>query len=111
MLNKEKYDDDEESWYYADGSGNLYAGEFKTIKGKKYAFRNDGRMVNGLKFIKGEGTGSLTVVAMKTSLTLRLMMMIADHSITKTISLTTQLNSMSQTVTSATTSVAAMTVL
>ena len=35
----------------ADGSGNLYAGEFKTIKGKKYAFRNDGRMIDGLKFI------------------------------------------------------------
>ena len=32
-------------------------------KGKKYAFRNDGRMVNGLKFIKGEGTGSLDVKA------------------------------------------------
>ena len=29
-----KYDDDEDFWYYADGSGNLYAGEFKTIKGK-----------------------------------------------------------------------------
>ena len=39
----------------ADGSGKLYAGEFKTIKGKKYAFRNDGRMLSGLKFIK-EGT-------------------------------------------------------
>ena len=62
-LNEGKYNDDEDAWYYADGSGNLYAGEFKTIKGKKYAFRNDGRMVNGLKFIKGEGTGSLTVVA------------------------------------------------
>ena len=37
--------------------GNLYAGEFKTIKGKKYAFRDDGRMVNGLKFIKDLGTG------------------------------------------------------
>ena len=55
MLNKDKYDDDEDAWYYADGSGKLYAGEFKTIKGKKYAFRNDGRMINGLKFIK-EGT-------------------------------------------------------
>ena len=50
-LNEEKYNDDEEFWYYADGSGNLYAGEFKTIKGKKYAFRNDGRMINGLKFL------------------------------------------------------------
>ena len=26
--------------------------KFKTIKGKKYAFRNDGRMLTGLKFIK-----------------------------------------------------------
>ena len=50
-LNEGKYDDDEDFWYYADGSGNLYAGEFKTIKGKKYAFRNDGRMLTGLKFI------------------------------------------------------------
>ncbi len=53
-LDSDRYNDDEENWYYADGSGNLYAGEFKTIKGKKYAFRNDGRMVNGLKFIKEE---------------------------------------------------------
>ncbi|MFQ8720517.1 MAG: argininosuccinate lyase [Enterocloster sp.] len=50
-LNNSKYDDDEDAWYYADGSGNLYAGEFKTIKGKKYAFRDDGRMIDGLKFI------------------------------------------------------------
>ena len=50
-LNAEKYNDDEASWYYVDGSGKLYAGEFKTIKGKKYAFRNDGRMIDGLKFI------------------------------------------------------------
>ena len=28
-------------------AGNLYAGQFKTIKGKKYAFRNDGRMIDG----------------------------------------------------------------
>ena len=62
-LNYDKYNDDEDAWYYADGSGNLYAGEFKTIKGKKYAFRNDGRMVNGLKFIKPDGNGGLSVVA------------------------------------------------
>ncbi|MDM8299160.1 argininosuccinate lyase, partial [Enterocloster aldenensis] len=53
-LNYDKNNDDEDAWYYADGSGNLYAGEFKTIKGKKYAFRNDGRMVDGLKFINEE---------------------------------------------------------
>ena len=56
-LNNDKFDDDEDSWYYADGSGNLYAGEFKTIKGKKYAFRDDGRMVDSLKFIKDTGSG------------------------------------------------------
>ena len=64
MLNSGKYDDDEDAWYYADGSGNLYAGEFKTIKGKKYAFRDDGRMLNGLKFIKeDEANQSLSVYA------------------------------------------------
>ena len=51
-LNEEKYDDGEEAWYYADGSGDIYAGQFKTIAGKKYAFGNDGRMLSGLKFIK-----------------------------------------------------------
>ena len=56
-LNSEKYDDDEDAWYYADGSGNLYAGQFKTINGKKYAFRNDGRMLSGLKFIQDKGNG------------------------------------------------------
>nr|WP_303039979.1 argininosuccinate lyase [Enterocloster clostridioformis] len=60
-INEEKYNDDEDAWYYADGSGNLYAGEFKTIKGKKYAFRNDGRMLSGLKFILDNGNDNLTV--------------------------------------------------
>lgn len=59
-LDSERYNDDEENWYYADGSGNIYAGEFKTIKGKRYAFQNDGRMVSGLKFIKKE-SGSIDV--------------------------------------------------
>ena len=63
-LNDEKYNDGEDYWYYADGSGNLYAGEFKTIKGKKYAFRNDGRMIDGLKFIyEDKDAQSLTVWA------------------------------------------------
>ena len=62
-LNDEKYDDDEEAWYYADGSGSLYAGEFKTINGKKYAFRNDGRMINGLKFIWEDPNADNLVVA------------------------------------------------
>ncbi len=50
-MNEAKYEDDESFWYYADGSGNIYAGEFKTIKGKKYAFKDDGRMIDGLHFI------------------------------------------------------------
>ena len=54
LLNLDKYNDDEDFWYYADGNGKLYAGEFKTIKGKKYAFRPDGRMVDGLKLINEE---------------------------------------------------------
>ena len=62
-LNYDKYNDDEDAWYYADGSGKLYAGEFKTIKGKKYAFRNDGRMISGLKFIKVGNHDLVDVVA------------------------------------------------
>ena len=62
-LNDEKYDDDESAWYYADGSGNLYAGEFRTISGKKYAFRNDGRMIDGLKFIWEDPNDDNLVVA------------------------------------------------
>ena len=50
-LDSDRYDDDEEAWYYADGSGNLYAGEFRTINGRRFAFRNDGRCVFGLHFI------------------------------------------------------------
>ncbi len=61
-LNQDKYNDDEDAWYYADGSGNIYAGEFKTIKGKKYAFRTDGRMINGLKFIQKDNNGKITDV-------------------------------------------------
>ncbi|MFQ6970666.1 MAG: argininosuccinate lyase [Enterocloster aldenensis] len=66
-LNSTRYNDDEDAWYYADGSGNLYAGEFKTIKGKKYAFRDDGRMLDGLKFIRKTSTG-LDVMASDGSL-------------------------------------------
>ena len=61
-LNEDKYNDDEDNWYYADGSGNIYAGEFKTIKGKKYAFRTDGRMLSGLKFIHKDINGNITGV-------------------------------------------------
>ena len=62
-INSGKYDDDEDAWYYADGNGKLYAGQFKTIKGKKYAFYNDGRMISGLHFILDNGNDNLTVAA------------------------------------------------
>ena len=35
-------DDENERWYYADGDGNLYAGQIKKIKGKYYGFRPEG---------------------------------------------------------------------
>ena len=51
-LDEEEYDDGEDHWYYADGSGNIYADEIRTIKSKKYAFDEYGRMVDGLVFIE-----------------------------------------------------------
>ena len=61
-LNTGKYNDDEDSWYYSDRNGKLVAGKIETINGKKYAFDETGRMKDGLKFIKFEGT-SKTVIA------------------------------------------------
>ena len=57
-LDEGKYDDDEAKWYYVDGSGNLYANEIKTIKGKKYAFDKFGRCLDGLHFIQTSGSYS-----------------------------------------------------
>ena len=50
-LDQEKYDDAEEFWYYGDGKGQLYANEIKTINGKKYAFDEYGRMMDGLRLV------------------------------------------------------------
>ena len=50
-LQKGKHDDGDSYWYYADGKGHLVASEIKTIKSKKYAFDNYGRMKKGLQFI------------------------------------------------------------
>ena len=61
-LNKGDYDDDSDNWYYADKDGKLYAGEVKTISGKKYAFDDQGAMIDGFKFIK-LGTDNKTIVA------------------------------------------------
>ncbi len=56
-LDGSKYDDDEAEWYYVDGSGNLYANQIKTIKGKKYAFGETGICLTGLQFIQTGATG------------------------------------------------------
>ncbi|MCD8084480.1 MAG: hypothetical protein LUE86_13490, partial [Clostridiales bacterium] len=61
-------DDEDENWYYADGDGELYAGEIKKIKGKYYGFQpDDGRegaasMLSGLVLIKVESDGTITDV-------------------------------------------------
>ena len=55
-LDSEKYDDAEDYWYYADGNGELYANEIKTINGRKYAFNEYGRMLDGLMLIQFDTT-------------------------------------------------------
>ena len=57
-LEEDEYNDGDEYWYYADGSGNLYANEIKTIKGKKYAFNENGRMMDGLVLLEMEDKGN-----------------------------------------------------
>lgn len=61
LLDPSKYDDDDDAWYYADGKGNIYAGEFKTINGKEFAFNEDGRMLDGLNMIKRNGSNILDI--------------------------------------------------
>ena len=58
-LQKDKYEDGTDYWYYSDGNGKLVTNQIKTINGKKYAFDNYGRMIDGLVVLqmKGEGTG------------------------------------------------------
>jgi hypothetical protein len=54
-LNYADYDNGTDRWYYADGNGNLYAGQIKTIKGKKYAFDLKGGMIYGLALLRTDG--------------------------------------------------------
>ncbi len=64
-LHESKYNDGDEYWYFADGNGNLYANVIKTIKGKKYAFDNYGRMISGLVFLEMASTDTSSEIAMK----------------------------------------------
>ncbi len=51
-LNNGDYDDSNNRWYYADGDGQIYAGQIKSIKGKKYAFDLKGGMISGLAILR-----------------------------------------------------------
>ena len=61
-LYADKYEDDEDAWYYSDKDGKLVASEIKTINGKKYAFDQYGRMKDGLKFIKFENGSTTDII-------------------------------------------------
>ena len=51
-LDEDEYNNGEDYWYYADGKGNLYTNTIETIKGKKYAFDEYGRMIDGLALVE-----------------------------------------------------------
>lgn len=59
-LHKSKYDDGESYMYYADGNGNLYANEIRTIGGKKYGFDSTGRAMSGMICVKMDDEDSTT---------------------------------------------------
>ena len=61
-LERDEYEDGSEYWYYADGDGNLYANTIETIKGKKYAFNENGRMIDGLVFLEMVGSKEIADV-------------------------------------------------
>ena len=62
-LHDEDYEDDSESWFYADGKGSIYAGKIKEINGKRYAFDENGRMKSGFRLIKlGETSSDIAVI-------------------------------------------------
>ena len=51
-LNADDYDDGSSHWYYSKNDGTLYAHVIKSINGKKYAFNNEGEMLDGLWALK-----------------------------------------------------------
>jgi glucan-binding YG repeat protein len=57
-LNHDDYEDDSDSWFYADGKGSIYANKIKEINGKRYAFNDLGQMKSGLRLIKLGATSS-----------------------------------------------------
>ncbi|MEY8339580.1 cell wall-binding protein, partial [Lachnospiraceae bacterium 62-35] len=61
-LDEDKYDDCEENWYYADGKGKLIASQIKTINGRKYAFDEYGRMLDGLRLLRLDPTDKKVIM-------------------------------------------------
>lgn len=53
-LQKDKYNDGDDAWYYADSEGKIIANEIKSINGKKYAFDEYGRMISGFTVLQME---------------------------------------------------------
>lgn len=47
-LMEQKHKDSDSYMYYADGDGNLYANEIRTIDNERYGFDNYGRVISGL---------------------------------------------------------------
>ena len=58
--NKDDYEDDVASWWYADNSGKVVKDKVKKIRGKVYAFDNIGRMVSGLVRSNNNGRTGFT---------------------------------------------------
>ena len=57
-LQKDKYEDGSDYWYYSDGNGKLVTNQIKTINSKKYAFDNYGRMISGFVVLQMQQTGT-----------------------------------------------------
>jgi len=57
-LQRNKYEDGADYWYYADNNGKLVTNEIKTINGKKYAFDEYGRMITGFVVLQMEGNAA-----------------------------------------------------
>jgi glucan-binding YG repeat protein len=61
-LEEDEYNDGSDSWYYADGDGQIYASVIENIKGKKYAFNENGRMIDGLVFLEMNDSKNISEV-------------------------------------------------
>ena len=56
-FSKSKAEDETAKWYYGDGEGNMYSSVIKKIKGKHYAFHEEGWMLSGLVLMSVKDDG------------------------------------------------------